>query len=451
MQFAISGFVKTSVIVLVGSLCAVPVIHADGMLDPSFGNGGIVTTDFGPVVSYDGAGSLVMLPDGRAVAAGRAGDIKPPGAMAAARYLSSGALDTTFGGDGRVALGPTGCSTGFGGPGNGAEAALLQPDGRLVLVGLCSNFGPPLVPVFWVVRLNVDGSLDPSFGTGGQVYLPFAGPEFNVSYTGLLQPDGRIVTVGQGNMAVMAARFNPDGSLDPTFGTGGQATVPLADDFVVGRATPQPDGKLVIGGTYGSGADRDFGVLRLLPNGAPDPSFDKDGLVTSDFGAPETGSSVIVLGDGRLLLGGSRGVSPSTDVALVRYLPDGALDTSFGTGGLATADAGGEEVGGQVVELPNGKLVQVGSIDAAGDGSVDRDFLLARFHADGALDTSFGTAGFLQTDAGSTLEGLSAIAIAGPDLILTAGSTWPPQEDTDFALARYIATTPVELLSFQVE
>ena len=441
---------KTAFFALAVSLGAGAGAKADGMLDPSFGNGGLVTTDFGPGgVSYDGAASLVVLPDGRAVAAGRAGDIKPPAAMAAARYLSSGALDTTFSGDGLVTLGPTGCSTGFGGPGYGAAAALLQPDGRLVLVGLCSNFGPPLVPVFWVVRLNVDGSLDPSFGTGGQVYLPFSGPRFNVSYTGLLQPDGRIVTVGQGEMAVMAARFNPDGSLDPTFGTGGQATVPLANDFVVGGAAPQPDGKLVIAGRYGSSAATgDFGLVRLLPNGAPDPSFDGDGLVTSDFGGPETGHSVIVLGDGRLVLGGYRGASPATDPALVRYLPDGALDKSFGTGGLATADAGGEDYTGPVVELPNGKYMLVGSTDAAGS----RDFLLARFHADGALDTSFGTAGFLLTDfPGSMQDGCSAVAIAGPDLILTAGYTWPPQDDTNFALARYIASTPVELLAFEVE
>jgi uncharacterized delta-60 repeat protein len=426
--------------------------RADGMLDPSFGNGGLVTTAFFPF-SYDFAGSVVMLPDGRAVAAGSAGDIKPPASMAAARYLPSGALDATFGGGGLVTLFPGGCEIAFGGPGNGAEAALLQPDGRLVLVGMCSNFdgGGGLVPVFWVVRLNVDGALDSSFGAGGQVYLPFAqpgtAPTTNGSVTGVLQPDGRIVVMGWGNMAVVvAARFNPDGSLDPTFGIGGQVALPLADDFVVESAALQPDGKLVIGGTYGSGAARDFGLLRLLPNGAPDPSFDRDGLVTSDFGAPETGYSVIVLGDGRVVLGGYRGTSPLIDFALVRYLPDGTLDTSFGNGGLATADAGGQDYAGPVIELPNGKLVLVGSTDAAGG----HDFLLARFHADGALDNSFGTAGFVRTDFGSGSDYCSAVAIAGQDLILTAGTTWP-RDTPDFALARYIASTPVELLAFEVE
>jgi uncharacterized delta-60 repeat protein len=288
--------------------------EADGMLDPSFGNAGLVTTPFFPgSFSYDGAGSLVVLPDGRAVAAGRAGDIKPPGAMAAARYLPSGALDTTFGSGGLVTLGPTGCEVGFGGPGSGAEVAL-----------------------------------------------------------------------------------------------------------------------------------RASGVVRLLPNGAPDSSFDGDGLVTSDFGADETGRSVILLGDGRLVLGGYRGTSPLTDFALVRYLADGTLDTSFGTGGLAIANPGGQDFAKQVIELPNGKLILVGTANS--------DFLLARFHTDGALDTSFGTAGFLQTAfPGSMSEGCAAVAIVGPDLILTAGSAWPTGGTTDFALARYIATIPVELLSFEVQ
>ncbi len=429
---------NVAIAVLAALIGSIPGADADGMLDPSFGNGGLVTTNFPFLDSYDGANSLVVLPDGRAVAAGRAGDIKPPGAMAVARYLSSGALD-----GGLVTVSPD-CEVAFGGPGNGAEAALLQPDGRLVLVGICANFDIPLVvPVFWLVRLNVDGSLDPSFGTGGQVYTPFPGGALDVSVAGLLQPDGRIVAMGWGNMAVMAARYNPDGSLDPTFGTAGQVTVPLAEYFVVRSAALQPDGKLVIGGT----AAGDFGVVRLLPNGAPDPSFDGDGLVTSDFGASETGRSVTVLGDGRLVLAGSG--TFTQDFAVVRYLADGTLDTSFGTGGLATANAGGDDVANQVLQLPNGKLFLAGHTNANAAGG--RDFLLTRFHADGALDTSFGTAGFLQTDFGSGQDYCTAVALAGQDLILTAGYTWPPQDEPDFALARYIASTPVELLAFGVE
>jgi uncharacterized delta-60 repeat protein len=432
-------------VVLIGAL---PNAAADGMLDPSFGNGGLVITNFPGGSPTDIAYSLVVLPDGRAVAAGRTGAL--PGAMAAARYLSSGVLDTTFGGDGLVVVAPNCQLTNDEG---GAQDALLQPDGRLVLVGTCPKVAGS---EFWLARLNTDGSLDSSFGASGQVFTPFRGGE--VVTAGLLQPDGKIVAVGRGEppgnpKALVAARYNPDGSLDATFGTAGQLTLPLADDFWVEDVALQSDGKLVTGGTYGPLFELDFGLVRLLPNGAPDPSFDGDGLVTSNFGGDEGGTSVIVLGDGRLVLAGSAELGPDV-FALVRYLPDGALDTSFGIGGLATADGGGLETAREVVELPNGKLLVAGGTAPHPPRCCDHDFLLTRFHADGALDTSFGTGGFIQSDFGSVLDFCNSVAIAGQDLILTAGRTSTSQglgDLSDFALARYIATIPVELLGFSVE
>jgi len=440
--------ITSMIVLLIGGLYAVRNVGADGMLDPSFGNGGIVKTNFFPGgSSWDGAGSLVVLPDGRAVAAGAAGDIKYA-LMAAARYLPSGALDTSFGGDGLVVVD---CEDSW--LGGSAGAALLQPDGRLVLVGRCSKGPVPLTEGFWIVRLNMDGSLDPSFGTGGQVFTPFPGGLFGA--TGLLQPDGRIVAAGSGGTggphALKAARYNPDGSLDQTFGSAGQVVFPLAQDFLVASAALQPDGKLVFGGTYGDAGEPtvgDFGLVRLLSDGTPDPSFDGDGAVISDFGAVEKGHSVIVLGDGRLVLAGYRGTSPLIDFALVRYLSDGTLDKSFGVGGLATADAGGIDVANAVIQLPNGKLLAVGYFVPPGPFP-NTDFLLARFLADGVLDTSFGAAGFLRTKISPQPDYCNTVVIAGPDLILTAGTT--SQDIQDFALARYIASTPVELLHFEVE
>jgi uncharacterized delta-60 repeat protein len=261
----------------------------------------------------------------------------------------------------------------------------------------------------------------------------------------MLQPDGRIVAVGGaqvccGSTFLIAARYNPDGTLDPSFGTGG--TVTLSMGFLNGFSDGvlQADGKLVMAGTFFSTPTNvNFALVRLLPNGTLDPSFGGDGVVISDFGGYEIADSVVVLGDGRIVLGGHR----DGDLALARYLPDGSLDVTFGTGGLATADSGGSEALGQLIVLPNGKLLVAGSVAA--------DFLLARFHPDGALDTSFGSSGFIKTNfnAGSS-DGCNSVALAGPDLFLAAGSTTPPPLG-DFALARYIASTPVELLDFEVE
>jgi uncharacterized delta-60 repeat protein len=249
----------------------------------------------------------------------------------------------------------------------------------------------------------------------------------------------------------VAARYNTDGSLDPSFGTGGVATVPISGGFYVGGAALQPDGKLVIAGAHPWPiADlRDFALVRLLPGGALDSSFDGDGLATADFGAIEAGRSVIAQGDGRLVVAGSRGPVNGNpgDFALVRFMADGPLDTTFGNGGLATVDSGDPDQAEQLIQLPNGKLQVAGWTDLSGPTNPKDDFLLARFLPEGLLDISFGTGGLLRTDFNGSQDQCNAIAIAGPDLVLTAGSLGL----ADFALARYIATVPVELLTFDVE
>ena len=438
---------RSLLLLSVSLLRLVPSAGADGTLDPSFGNGGLVTTAFPGQSSSDAAMSLVMLPDGRAVAAGSTNENLSLTEMAVARYLTTGALDTTFDGDGLVTLF-------FIPPPGGfdiitqAQTVLLQPDGRLVLVGYfftTSTF-------FALARLNADGSLDASFGTGGKVIT--AAPGSAVAVAGLLQPDGRIVVVGSttGNPSVALARYNVDGSLDTTFGGTGVFLLPMAQPFEPRDIALQPDGKILIAGRYTAPSGSwDFGLLRLLSNGTLDASFDGDGIVSTDFGGYEGAYSVIVVPDGRLVLAGSRSavMFGVTDFALARYLTDGALDTTFGTGGLATGDSGASELPDQLIRLDNGNLLVGGFTN---DGGGNADFLLARFLPDGALDTSFGTAGFVRTDfAAGSLDECHAVAIAGPDLILTAGRTGPPFLPADFGLARYIATTPVELLAFAVE
>jgi uncharacterized delta-60 repeat protein len=434
MRRAISGAAITSTtVLLVGSLCAVPGLRADGMLDPSFGNGGLVVTAFPGASSQDRALSLVVLPDGRAVAAGYTNLNLAQTDMAVARYLSSGELDTTFGGDGQVTI----PFPQTGGSYSTAEEVLLQADGRLVLVGsTLSDFGGS----FALARLMADGSLDPSFGSGGRVTVPAD----EAAKAGLLQPDGRIIAMGSGaNGSIVVARYNPDGSLDPTFDGDGTVTVPGSFVEIQGAAL-QPDGRIVIAGTSQTGGlqTRNFALVRLLPDGALDGSFDGDGIVVSDFAGVESGYSVIVLGDGRLVLAGSRG----TDVAVARYLPDGSLDTSFGNGGLAIVDVSPSESAHQLIELPNGNLLVAG---ATYDPFDPLDFLLVRLLPNGSLDTTFGTGGFLTTDFNGGPDECNAVAVAGPDLLLTAGATG--DFPSDFGLARYIATIPVELLDFEVQ
>jgi uncharacterized delta-60 repeat protein len=332
-------------------------------------------------------------------------------------------------------------------PDVGAKALLLQPDGRLVVFGNCVNFGLPQATLFRLSRLDQGGGFDGTFGTQGTVLTPF--PKSAWVTAGVLQPDGRIVAVGgMGSTqasAIAAARYNADGSLDPTFGTAGQLTLPLPQSFAAYDAALQADGKLVIAGTYGPPGSLDFGLVRLLPSGAPDPSFGGDGLVNVDFGGDERGTSLILLTDGRVIVGGSR----NSDVALARYLADGSVDATFGTGGLATADPGASDSAAGLILLPNGNLIVAGSRGA----SSAADFFLARFLPDGALDTSFGYGGFLSTDFGRdaipSQDFCAAVALAPHDRVLTAGMIFQPVMNSltpDFGLARYIMTTPAEPL-----
>jgi uncharacterized delta-60 repeat protein len=176
---------RTTLLLLSVALAVAPSAGADGMLDPAFGNGGLVMTAFPGQFSNDTAMSLVMLPDGRAVAAGSTNVNLAFTAMAVARYLTTGALDTTFDGDGLVTV-P------FIPPGPGIDAfsearrVLLQPDGRLVLVGYAAG-SQPNQSFIALARLNVDGSLDTSFGTCHAVAI--AGPD-RVLTAGTVKPAG---------------------------------------------------------------------------------------------------------------------------------------------------------------------------------------------------------------------------------------------------------------------
>ena len=445
---------RGTLLLSLATLCAVPAAWADGMLDPDFGTGGLVLTNFG-TGSIDAAGALVVQPDGRAIAAGSVQLNLAQGFMGAARYLPSGALDPSFDGDGLLTVNFNVAAPDISG---GVGQVLFQPDGRIILVGFVgqSTPGPPgFLLNYALARLNVDGSFDGSFGTGGKVLTPMTSG-VAAGTDGVLQPDGRIVVLGtteSSSEPVLAlARYNPDGTLDGTFGVAGQVSLPLPVPFRGGALALQSDGKVLIAGfTGGSVALTDIGLVRLLPAGAPDPTFDGDGFVQSDFGALEFASSVAVLGDGRIVVAGHRTTPPPTptaDLALVRYLPNGAIDTTFGTAGLATADAGAEEFGQELLVQPDGKLLLAGTLF----GSPSQDFLLARFLADGAHDTTFGTAGFLRTDFGAmNAEILFAAALAGPDRILAAGRAMTMSGFDDFGLARYIASTPVEGMSFSVE
>ncbi len=379
-------------------------LYAGDVLGPVDGR---VITDFGG--TDDVARAVAVTASGRVVAAGSAG-----GDLAVARYDHDGVLDRSFDGDGRVTID-------LGGPADSAFAVVPLADGRIVVAGGTQSTAT-------VIRLLADGSPDPSFGRAGRVQLPSSGPGRAMA----LQPDGALLVAGGGD-ALALYRLLPGGALDSGFGAGGVASVGA------GRATARavvlgPDGTVTVAGDGGG----DVVVARFGPSGQPDPTFGTAGMVVTHIGPAATGYGIARRADGALLVvgdAGDRGL-------LVRYRPDGALETGFGTGGfkvaqpnpvtgavvtqiravLVHADGGWTVAGtgataamvGRVYE-PTGTLVpsgvdfdhqfqQVTASATQPDGNVvavveaGGDVALVRYHPDGTRDTAFGVSGIVISD-----------------------------------------------------
>src|SRR6266542_226493 len=291
------------------------------------------------------------------------------------------------------------------------------------------------------------GSLDPSFGRNGKVTTSF-GSKLSAQANALaLQRDGKIVAVGTRSTPEFTspqfalARYNANGSLDASFGTGGWVMTHFGSGTGtgVGALARQPDGKVVAAGGASNGTDTDFALARYNPNGSLDTSFGTGGKVTTPIGSGDDQARDIALqADGKLVAVGyssDEGGAFTMDFALVRYAADGSLDTSFGgTGKVRTNLGPAYDDAFALVLQPDGKLVAAGYSDTGSEG----DFALARYKANGSLDTSFGTDGKVTT----SLYPGSGVAFAlarQPDGKRVAAGYSPYTSRGDFALVQYLS------------
>jgi uncharacterized delta-60 repeat protein len=290
--------------------------HPDGSLDTSFGSGGRVLTDFpaeSSISSEDGARALVLQLDGKPVVAGGS-----DGRFVLARYSPDGSLDASFGSNGRVR---TDFRPDTVNNSDNALALVLQPDGKLVAAGTSTFFSftpgffAPPVSEFALARYNPDGTLDTSFGSSGLVRTDFGGPSFGGASALVLQPDGKLVAAGSADCGLGLARYNSDGSLDPTFGSGGlvsgdcDAEEPFLNDAEA--LALQPDGKLVsITRAFRSSFIESvtYVLSRFNSDGTLDASFGVGGSVKPTFGSDEIFPEALVLQpDGKLVVAGATG------------------------------------------------------------------------------------------------------------------------------------------------
>src|SRR5437870_6410986 len=306
-------------------------LAAPGDLDPTFGNGGKVTTQF----SFAHATGVAVQADGKIVVAGT--DESNSAQFVLARYHTDGSLDTSFGNGGKV-------STSVGQPFNYAYGIAIQADGKIVVAGYAGGYGP--TRDFAVVRYETDGSLDTSFDGDGKVIIDMGGDNFANDLA--IQPDGKIVVVGASgtsepsrDFAFAVARLNSDGTLDASFDGDGKVITSLGpfSDFGATAVALQPGGKIVVAGQSGSGNVRtaDFALVRYNADGSLDTSFDGDGkLITAVSSDYDRVGDVAVQPDGKIVVvGGAPG-----GAVVVRHNANGSLDTSFGGSGIVFTDLG---------------------------------------------------------------------------------------------------------------
>src|SRR6266568_281258 len=230
------------------------------------------------------------------------------------------------------------------------------------------------------------------------------------------------------------------GDLDATFCTGGKVTTDFAGDSDHARAVAiQTDGKIVAAGkaTNSRRGGEDFALARYNPNGTLDTTFGTGGKVTTDFaGDADQAFALVLQTDGKIVAAGEATSSRrGEDFALARYNPNGTLDTTFGVGGKVTTDfAGNTDRAFGVALQTDGRIVAAGEATAGYRGE---DFALARYNSNGTLDTTFGTGGKVITDFAGDTDRAFALALQTDGQIVAAGEA-KTQTKEDFALARYL-------------
>ncbi len=320
-----------------------------------------------------------------------------------------------------------------------AQAMSIQADGKIVVAGY--SYGSPNATL---IRYNIDGSLDTTFGEDesvpGIVINTTAGITSRFQAMSI-QEDGKIVVAGYinngANFDFMCARYDTDGSLDESFDGDGIVTtnIGIGTNDSAYALSIQADDKIVVAGFTSTGGVNDFALVRYNADGSLDNSFHGDGIVTTDIGSDDdVAYALTIQPDNKIVAAGYSYNDPTNyDFALARYNADGSLDDSFDGDGVVTTSIDSDiDVAFSVSIQADNKLIVAGS----SYNGVDDDFALARYNADGSLDDSFDGDGKVTTDIGSDTDAASALCIQEDGRIVVAGSSYNGADD-DFALARY--------------
>ncbi|MCA1832344.1 MAG: hypothetical protein ABR548_06360 [Actinomycetota bacterium] len=434
----LSKLVFVACTVAATALTGVSALANPGDLDAAFGSGGKVTTNFGATggVSWgDRAQGVLIQPDGKIVAAGSTDLGGSSSNFALLRYSSAGVPDSGFGSGGKV-------TTDFGGADFGSAIA-RQGDGKILVAGGTETSVA-------LARYGTGGTLDSTFGSGGKISTQVSGAAA-FGYAVLVQPDGKIVVAGSADdgtaASILVLRYSANGTLDPSFGTGGLTKSPVpglnANAYAVSLDAA---GKIVVAGAVDSDAGADFIVARYTSAGILDSSFGSSGKVTTSFSGFDYAYALAIQPDGKVIAAGTAQNGSGTNFALARYNANGTLDSSFGSSGKVStsfsplfSNAVTSGAAGAVL-LQGDRIIAAGNAGAS--GGAER-FAVARYQSDGSPEPTFGSAGKAVTSIGGVDDEGNAAALQSDGKLVVAGVSYSnTTASADFGVVRYQTTYP---------
>jgi len=345
-----------------------------GVLYQNFGPGGFVEINFHHGLNH--ARDVAIQSDGKIVVVGQSQrDDNDLYDFALARFNSDGSLDQNFGTEGLVIT-----TDGYDG-----AAIAIQPDGKIVVAGSGGSLSLQSIKIT-LARYLSNGDLDSTFGTDGLVIVDTSYGVRSRAADVIVQENGNILIAGWIDENFCVARFDSNGTADPTFAGNGRAQFNFGGAFADAKAmVVQDDGKIVVAGR----SNNDFALARLETDGTMDTTFSVDGKVVTDFaGFWDSATGLAVLADGKIIVSGFASVAENVvDFALARFTSAGSLDASFGTGGLLTTDVNGDDYAHALAVQDDGKYI-------VGGGS-NNNFAVVRYNIDGSLVPSLGTGGIV--------------------------------------------------------
>ena len=420
----------------------VPASLAAGSLDTCFGGSGKVTTSLNNGTGSTSANDVAIQADGKIVIAAASRDFY------VLRYNADGLIDSTFGSGGVARIAFTKNSDD-----ENPQAIAIQSDGKIIVAGYAPIRGN--IYAFAIARLNSNGSLDTSFGSSGKVLFNFQNNVSALARGVTIQTNGYIVVAGESKTSFALARLTPNGAFDLGFNGTGKVTVSTANstsgaggalDIAIQKVTVNNiiQEKVVVAGVRPSDVgDRDIAVLRFNPNGSLDSSFGSGGKVFTNFtGYSDQAKAIVIDANNNIVVAGHT-LTDSTNgqmFALVRYTENGQLDASFGSGGKVIAGDPGYRnafYGHGLAIQADGRIVASGFVELPLGAYAD--FAVARFNSDGTLDTTFGpdVTGIVLTDFyGDNDHAWGGMSLQADGRLVVVGGAYPlPQQ---IALARYM-------------